>query len=113
QIQLQKKKLRPRRHHQKLFVPSAKNNFAIAVNSAASNPYISSVTPIRNSELLGSLTWSGTPRYGAPDAPLVLLSAQLRLWSAVTWGPFLSKFGFYDDCAARPPRPAPMHSVCL
>ena len=84
-----------------LTVPSAKNNFAIAVNSAASNPYIRASPPSTTSESYGSLTWSGTPRYGAPDAPLVFLSAQLRLWPAVTWGPFLSKFGLYDRCATR------------
>jgi len=53
---------------------------------------------------LGSLTWSGTPRYGAPDAPLVFLSAQLRLWSAVTWGPFLSKVSLSMTAAPRVPR---------
>src|SRR5438093_7065106 len=67
--------------------------------------------PHSEQRVVDSLTWSGTPRYGAPDAPLVFLSAQLRLWPAVTWGPFFSKFGLYTGCATRFTRSAPLHSL--
>src|SRR6266511_6389349 len=79
-----RKREEPRSHSYHMTKPCAKNNFAKAAKSAVIERHPLLETPSHNDPLR-----SGTPRYGAPDAPLVdfsLSSAQV----AVTRGP-LSK----------------------
>src|SRR5713226_2793149 len=75
-------------------VPFAKNNFAKAAKSAASKCNIERHPLLETASRNHRPTRSGTPRYGAPDAPLVdfsLSSAQV----AVTRGPLVLSVRMY------------------
>ena len=70
-------------------VPFAKNNFAKAAKSAASKCNIERHPPLETASRNHRPTRSGTPRYGAPDAPLVHFSLSSALGSG-DQGPLFS-----------------------
>ena len=74
--------------------PSAKNNFATAVNSTASSCNIER-HPLNGSSEFTASPRSGTPLYSVPDAPLVYCSLCSALGSGDP-GPLWSKKSTLD-----------------